>query len=396
MFDKFQNIMKNRLLIGLIGLFFLLVTISNAQTNLVPSSAQIPELKLWIDAEEQSGTDGSAVTMVTDQAGVISGIAVQGTVTLNITASGKKEFSFAGLDNSINLGQPVPLNFVPGTDEFTIMGLMGTGVPSQGALVSKGGSSGVQYHIEVSNDKFWIRVGDNPTLNIFEQSNGLIDQNMHFALVAGLNESKLYINGQLIETKGTSSIGTATHNEDILIGDTATWDWEYSDHIRSVGIFSKPLSTAEIQAIYNDILNPSSVYDSGSVWSQNGSDINFNSGNVGIGITDPGTYKLSVNGDIRAKEVRVEVTNWPDYVFDEDYYLLSLNEIQNYINKEGHLPNIPSAEEIESSGLELGEINRLLLIKIEELTLHIIKQEENHQHILNEIKILKNYFKNTK
>jgi len=388
--------MKNRLLIGLIGLFFLLVTISNAQTNLVPSSAQIPELKLWIDAEEQSGTDGSAVTMVTDQAGVISGIAVQGTVTLNITASGKKEFSFAGLDNSINLGQPVPLNFVPGTDEFTIMGLMGTGVPSQGALVSKGGSSGVQYHIEVSNDKFWIRVGDNPTLNIFEQSNGLIDQNMHFALVAGLNESKLYINGQLIETKGTSSIGTATHNEDILIGDTATWDWEYSDHIRSVGIFSKPLSTAEIQAIYNDILNPSSVYDSGSVWSQNGSDINFNSGNVGIGITDPGTYKLSVNGDIRAKEVRVEVTNWPDYVFDEDYYLLSLNEIQNYINKEGHLPNIPSAEEIESSGLELGEINRLLLIKIEELTLHIIKQEENHQHILNEIKILKNYFKNTK
>ncbi|SNR62861.1 hypothetical protein SAMN04488009_2832 [Maribacter sedimenticola] len=114
----------------------------------------------------------------------------------------------------------------------------------------------------------------------------------------------------------------------------------------------------------------------GTLWSANGQDINYMSGKVGIGTTMPGNYELAVNGEIRAKEIKVETANWPDYVFTKNYKLLSLEEVQKHIDKNGHLPNIPSATEIETNGVELGEMNRLLLEKIEELTLYIIRQEE--------------------
>ncbi|MDC6390951.1 hypothetical protein PP182_19855 [Maribacter sp. PR1] len=383
--------MKKNYTFWIMLLLFTIVKFSFAQTNLVPVSARIPELKLWVDAEEQTGADGSSVTTVNDQAGVVSGISVQGLVTLNITPDGKKEFSFAGLDNYINLGQPAALDFTPGTDEFTIMGLIGSDIPGDGTLISRGGTSGVQYHIEISNNKFWVRVGGNPSSNRFDLSNGLIDQNINFALAVSQNESKLYINGQLIETKGTEGIGTATYDEDILIGETTTWDWEYSDHIRSVGMFSKALSSSEIQAIYSDIINPPAEPETGTagLWNQNGSNIHFNMGNVAIGTTDAGNDMLAVNGNIRAKEVKVESANWPDYVFTEKHKLLTIEEIQKYIQEKGHLPNIPSANEVRANGIKLGEMDRLLLEKIEELTLYIIKQEKKQIELENKLELLK-------
>ena len=63
----------------------------------------------------------------------------------------------------------------------------------------------------------------------------------------------------------------------------------------------------------------------------------------------------------------------PDYVFKEDYDLISLQEVQNYIKKNGHLPNIPSAKDMEENGIQLGEMNMKLLEKIEELTLYVLK-----------------------
>jgi hypothetical protein len=97
-------------------------------------------------------------------------------------------------------------------------------------------------------------------------------------------------------------------------------------------------------------------------------------GNVGIGTQSPDS-KLAVNGIIHAKEVRVDLTGWPDYIFKEGYDIKTLEEVQNYIKKNGHLPNIPSAKEVEENGIELGKMNKLLLEKIEELTLYIIDQE---------------------
>ncbi|WP_131535580.1 hypothetical protein [Pedobacter nototheniae] len=98
-------------------------------------------------------------------------------------------------------------------------------------------------------------------------------------------------------------------------------------------------------------------------------------GNVGIGTTTP-KEKLSVNGNIRAKEVKVETTGWPDYVFKSDYVLPTLAETEKYINEKGYLPGMPSAKEVELNGLELGEMNKRLLQKVEELTLHLIEKDK--------------------
>jgi len=100
--------------------------------------------------------------------------------------------------------------------------------------------------------------------------------------------------------------------------------------------------------------------------------VTFNGGNVGIG-TDTPREKLSVNGKIRAHEIKVETANWPDYVFAKDYQLPSLKETEKHILEKGHLEGIPSAEEVKSNGINVGEMNAKLLQKIEELTLLMIQ-----------------------
>ncbi|CAM1343829.1 hypothetical protein [Tenacibaculum amylolyticum] len=99
-------------------------------------------------------------------------------------------------------------------------------------------------------------------------------------------------------------------------------------------------------------------------------------GSVGIGTTTPGSWKLAVNGKIRAKEIKVE-TGWSDFVFYDDYKLPTLTEVENHIKDKGHLKDIPSAEEVEKNGIFLGEMDSKLLQKIEELTLYTIAQEKS-------------------
>lgn len=94
-------------------------------------------------------------------------------------------------------------------------------------------------------------------------------------------------------------------------------------------------------------------------------------GNVGIGTDNP-TYKLSVVGNIRSYEVVVE-NNWADYVFDENYQIPSLTEVEKFIKQNKHLPNIPSAKEIKENGLQLGDTQKRMMEKIEELTLYMIE-----------------------
>ncbi|RZL12926.1 MAG: hypothetical protein EOO89_18615, partial [Pedobacter sp.] len=77
------------------------------------------------------------------------------------------------------------------------------------------------------------------------------------------------------------------------------------------------------------------------------------SGNLGIGISNP-TEKLSVNGNIRAKEIKVEVAGWPDFVFDKNFALPTLQSIEKYIDTYGHLEGIPTAAQVESQGVSLG------------------------------------------
>ncbi len=107
-------------------------------------------------------------------------------------------------------------------------------------------------------------------------------------------------------------------------------------------------------------------------------------GNVGIGVIEP-RQKLVVNGMICASEVRVtlggEPCYWPDYVFNDNYQLQSLEEIESFVKKNKHLPNIPSASEVAKNGVEIGDMQAKLLLKIEELTLHLIELKKENEEI---------------
>ncbi|MEL6865907.1 MAG: hypothetical protein AAFP19_15890 [Bacteroidota bacterium] len=108
---------------------------------------------------------------------------------------------------------------------------------------------------------------------------------------------------------------------------------------------------------------------------------NYLAGRLGIGGLDSevfvSDYMLVVKGKGLLEEVKVRPNNeWPDYVFEAEYELTSLDSLASYIAEEGHLPGMPSAEEVAAEeGIELGEMNRKLLEKVEELTLYILDQE---------------------
>ena len=102
-------------------------------------------------------------------------------------------------------------------------------------------------------------------------------------------------------------------------------------------------------------------------------------GNTRIRLNAPQAsgYTLSVGGKIASEEILVDLkTAWPDYVFKSDYKLNTLEEVKTFISSNGHLPGLPAASEVQNVGIELGEMNRVLVEKIEELTLYIIQQEE--------------------
>jgi hypothetical protein len=101
----------------------------------------------------------------------------------------------------------------------------------------------------------------------------------------------------------------------------------------------------------------------------------FINSNVGIGTIPNPTYKLSINGTARSKEVIVE-TGWADYVFEEDYKLSSLSEVESFIKENKHLPDVPSAKDIQEKGAFVGELMTKMMQKIEELTLYSIEQDK--------------------
>lgn len=98
-------------------------------------------------------------------------------------------------------------------------------------------------------------------------------------------------------------------------------------------------------------------------------------GYIGIGTTTP-QAKLDVRGRIRADEILVNLVSGADFVFDDTYYLRPLSELHQYIQENQHLPEIPSAEEMQENGVNMNELQIQLLQKVEELTLYIIHQEK--------------------
>ena len=115
------------------------------------------------------------------------------------------------------------------------------------------------------------------------------------------------------------------------------------------------------------------------------------SGAVGIGTANTSGFQLAVAGNegIIAEKVTIKLeSQWPDFVFEENYNLPPLEHVEEYINNIGHLENIPSTEDVKKNGIELGEMNTKLLEKIEQLTLYLIEQNKKNKELENRIKNL--------
>ena len=114
-------------------------------------------------------------------------------------------------------------------------------------------------------------------------------------------------------------------------------------------------------------------------------------GNIGIGTPNPlPGYMVAINGNVKAKELVIETTGWPDYVFGEKYQPMPLHELNQFITQHHHLPNIPSACELETDGVAVGEMQKKMMEKIEELTLYLIQQQKEIEELKATLSSLKN------
>jgi len=106
---------------------------------------------------------------------------------------------------------------------------------------------------------------------------------------------------------------------------------------------------------------------------------------LGVGTSTPvGTLHVHSSEGIMPPVTKVTLTGWPDYVFDKSYNLMPLSETEQYIQANGHLPNVPSAAEVEADGMSVGEMNKVLLQKVEELTLYVIELQKQIDELKKE------------
>ena len=249
---------------------------------------------------------------------------------------------------------------------------IGTTTPSSKLQVVGGGTSTVDLLV---NGR--IQTGDAYNLG------GVWLNNPGTMFVGQLGASKMGLYNAadwrlIVDGAGNVGIGTATPTSKLHVSNTGTVEMQVSTDVtstsRSLVSFTRGSSGWNIGMNINQT---------------NTNDLHFrfdgttypltlqSGGNVGIGTTSPDA-KLSVKGQVHAQEVKVDLNGAvaPDYVFSKDYKLPSLEEIRSYIEKNNHLPEVPSAKEIEENGMNLGEMNLLLLKKVEELTLYIISQNQ--------------------
>ncbi len=143
-----------------------------------------------------------------------------------------------------------------------------------------------------------------------------------------------------------------------------------------------------ISELLNPVTNPGPG-GGDTNWASGNNGIQY-TGNVGIGTAAQAGYRLAVDGTIHTREVRVDNDNWADYVFQDEYELPTLEQVQQHIAEHGHLINVPSAEEVAAHGVELGEMNKVLLEKIEELTLYLLEQHRLQAELELELTLLEN------
>ncbi len=319
------------------------------------------------------------------------------------------------------------------TNSFPSSGNVGIGTlnPSMKLQITGSVSSGHNNTLTLDNNE-WFNFGNVSGygfINWFSQANVNRDNfiNTHSSVKAssirGSNgEIRFYTSaanngiGQLsgltermsIESNGNIGIGITTPNSQLTVG--SNFGANISGTTGGNAIFGSNIAVIQGGANHNKLITPtnhSSNYGYSGMRSSWGKLYFYtNSGNtnagevinpitrmyisqyghVGIGTTDTKGFKLGVNGKIAATEVKVATySNWADFVFNKDYKLPTLQEVEQHIKDNGHLKDIPDAKKVKKDGFYLAEMNAKLLQKIEELTLYTIEQNKTleEQKIIN-------------
>ncbi len=297
---------------------------------------------------------------------------------------------FDGSNDRFDIATPVPYN-----SSFTVTsifnwsgngqynGIIANTSPWGGLWVNNGGGGRIVFY-------------DGTGQEFSNSGNFTANSVAKFAFVATNGDHEYFFNGN----PDNSGTATLTSSEFAYVGAEGNGAY-FSGWLDELRVTTQSRSQGWLQTENNNQLNAAAFATSGAsedvdngtgggntgggtggYWTQTGNDIHYNTGNVGIGTTTPGSWKLAVNGNIRAKEIKVE-TGWADYVFKEGYDLPTLEEVEKHIQEKGHLMNIPSEAEVLQNGIQLGEMNKLLLEKIEELTLYIIEQEKRIEALEN-------------
>jgi hypothetical protein len=248
------------------------------------------------------------------------------------------------------------------TNDFSEAVNIGGSLGVIGASITKGSNAGFQLQDRTANAYGgWNWYADAGKINLFRYGgvgNTLtIDQAGSLGIGTSAPGYKLDVNGRMrLRHNGVTSgiwFNNSTNTESSFIG-------QYTDNLW--GIFGNAWQFALNR-------NDGTVY-LGSP--------NLDAENLALGAG----YKLRVFGKIISEEVRVQLkTAWPDYVFEKNYKQLPLDELEKFVNDNKHLPNVPSAKEIEKDGQHLGEIQIKLLEKVEELTLYILELKKEIEAI---------------
>lgn len=208
-----------------------------------------------------------------------------------------------------------------------------------------------------------------------------------------------FIQSNVATTDASLSVRNATGTTGVfipnLIGRTSMPGRSFGFYITGEAEDVLPASDASVAAIILDGRNKTNTrLTTNNVLAVNSGGVNLMlvkaDGSVGIGATDTKGYKLAVNGSgVFTRVVVKAYNNWPDFVFEHDYQLPTLGEMEAYVRTHKHLPEIPSAAEVAEKGVDLGEMNQQLLKKVEEQMLYMIEMNKKIIALTQEVQELK-------